>query len=76
MAVIATVFTVVLSFVVIAMRSRIKITIAIFEEASRAIADMPTLFLSPFLTYGWLLGFLVMWVYVTALIMTMNDKKT
>lgn len=73
-SVIASVFMVVLVFIIVAMRKRIKTAIAIFEEASRALGDMPALFLSPFMTYAWLLAFFVLWMYASLLILTMKEK--
>lgn len=73
-SILASIFSVILLVIVVAMRNRIKLAIAIFEEASRALADRPILFLTPFFTYAWLLGFLVLWVYVSLLLLTMEDK--
>lgn len=73
-AVLVSIFLAVLVMILVAMRNRIRLAIVIFEEASRALGDMPTLFLSPFMTYAWLLGFFVLWAYASLLILTMQDK--
>lgn len=73
MAVVASIFTGVLLLVTIAMRNRIHIAVNVFEEASRALAQMPVLFLSPLLTYVFL-AFLVVWVYSILLVVTTKDR--
>mmetsp|Transcript_2688 Transcript_2688/g.6454 ORF Transcript_2688/g.6454 Transcript_2688/m.6454 type:complete len:723 (-) Transcript_2688:450-2618(-) len=73
-SILATIFTAVLLFIVIAMRNRIRVAIKILKEGSTTLQDVPALFLSPFITYAWLLAFLVLWMYATLLFMTMKEK--
>lgn len=45
------VLALVFSFLVCCFRKRIQLVIKLFEEATKALADMPLLFLEPFLTF-------------------------
>lgn len=75
MSIIVTVAAVVLLFVIIAMRTRISMAINIFTEASHALAARPILFLSPFLTYVFIMGFVTAWIYGSLVIATLTEKQ-
>lgn len=48
-AIIATIATVVISLVVLVLRKRIQLVIALFKEAGKALGNMPLLLLEPVL---------------------------
>lgn len=75
-SIIASVITFLLLIVIVAMRKRIRMAIAVFEEASKSIGATPSIFISPFLTFSILAGFLVYWVYVTMYLMTLQEYYT
>ncbi|XP_068218888.1 choline transporter-like protein 1 isoform X2 [Palaemon carinicauda] len=53
-AIISSIFTILTIILLIAMRKRIKLVIALFKEAGKAIASMPLLLLQPVWTCFWL----------------------
>lgn len=42
----------------------------LFEEAAKALCNMPCVFCCPFIVTGLVLGFLAFWVYMMVLLMT------
>lgn len=48
-AIIGTIFTIIVCLVIFVMRKRIKLVIQLFEEAGKAITNMPLLLLEPIL---------------------------
>jgi hypothetical protein len=61
---VAIVAWVIITLILIAMRERIRIAVNIMEEASVALGSMPQIFLTPILTYFWLMVLFVYWVLV------------
>lgn len=58
------VIAVIILIISIAMRKRIRLTVAVFEETSKAIFWMPLIYFMPIWTYIFLLIFLAYWVVV------------
>ncbi|XP_042865088.1 choline transporter-like protein 1 [Penaeus japonicus] len=54
MAIVSTIFTILTIVLLIAMRKRIKLVIALFKEAGKAVAAMPLILLQPVWTCVWL----------------------
>lgn len=48
-AIIATCFTIIIAFILIIMRKRIKLVVELFKEAGKALTDMPILLFEPLL---------------------------
>lgn len=51
MAIASLVASIIVFLLVVAMRNRIRLCIAIFEEASKAMLRMPQVYMTPILTY-------------------------
>ncbi|XP_064090066.1 choline transporter-like protein 1 isoform X2 [Macrobrachium nipponense] len=62
-AIVVSIFTVLTILLLIAMRKRIKLVIALFKEAGKAIASMPLLLLQPVWTCIWLVVICGAFVY-------------
>ncbi|XP_032826660.1 choline transporter-like protein 1 isoform X1 [Petromyzon marinus] len=69
-AIIATVFTVILLLIMLVLRSRVKLTIALFHTAGKVFIHMPLLMLQPLWTFIALLIFWVYWIAVLLLLGT------
>lgn len=63
-SIIMLVFTVLVIIILIAMRNRIRLAVAIFEEAAKALTCMPSLYLTPLTTYIGLLALFAYWIVV------------
>eukprot|EP00040_Diaphanoeca_grandis_P027572 m.157150 g.157150 ORF g.157150 m.157150 type:complete len:738 (-) comp31042_c2_seq2:38-2251(-) len=70
LAIIASVVTLILMMITIAMRKSIRIAIAVFEEASKAIAAAPSLFVLPFTTFVAVVCTALLWMWVGLYIVT------
>ncbi|KAK2159127.1 hypothetical protein NP493_1746g00015 [Ridgeia piscesae] len=66
----ATVLTVVLLLVIIVMRSRLVLVVALFHEAGKCLVDLPLLLLQPFWTFLILMLFFVYWIIIYAYMST------
>jgi hypothetical protein len=75
MSIVVTVAAVVLFTVIIAMRKRISMAINIFTEASHALAARPILFISPFLTYIFVMSYVTTWIWGSLFIATLQEKQ-
>jgi solute carrier family 44 protein 1 (choline transporter-like protein) len=69
-SIIATVLTVILLLILLVMRTRIALTVALFHEAGKCIADTPLLLLQPVWTFLFLMIFFVFWIVIFAFIST------
>ncbi|XP_060578387.1 choline transporter-like protein 1 isoform X1 [Ruditapes philippinarum] len=69
-SIIATVLTVILLLVILVMRKRISLVVALFHEAGACMAAMPCLLLQPVWTFLILMGFFMYWVIVLAFLST------
>ncbi|XP_050737669.1 choline transporter-like protein 1 isoform X2 [Eriocheir sinensis] len=74
-AIVATIFTVLMLVLLIAMRNRIKLVIALFTEAGKAVGSMPLLLFQPVWTCLWLGIVCLVWVSAWALIATAGEPK-
>uniref|UniRef100_A0A0P4WC25 Choline transporter-like protein n=1 Tax=Scylla olivacea TaxID=85551 RepID=A0A0P4WC25_SCYOL len=74
-AIVATIFTLLLLALLIAMRNRIRLVIALFKEAGKAVAAMPLLMFQPLWTCLWLCVVGIVWVTGFALILTAGEPR-
>ncbi|KAH3695270.1 choline transporter-like protein 1 isoform X1 [Dreissena polymorpha] len=74
-SIVATVLTVILLLIILVMRKRIGLVVALFKEAGKCIASMPCLLVQPIWTFIMLLGFFMYWVIVLAFLST-SEKRT
>ncbi|CAG0900756.1 unnamed protein product, partial [Darwinula stevensoni] len=72
-AIAATIFTVILLLVLLVMRSRIALVVALFREAGKALHSIPFLFLQPLWTFIALAIFLFIWGLGALLIQSTGD---
>ncbi|XP_048758552.1 choline transporter-like protein 1 isoform X1 [Ostrea edulis] len=79
-SIIATVLTVILLLVILVMRKRISLTVTLFHEAGKCLADVPILLLQPLWTFVILVFFFVYWIIILAFLATAEiasvDKTT
>nr|XP_022317576.1 choline transporter-like protein 1 isoform X2 [Crassostrea virginica] len=79
-SIIATVLTAILLLVILVMRKRIALTVTLFHEAGKCLADIPTLLLQPLWTFIILVFFFVYWIIILAFLATAEiasvDKET
>ncbi|XP_061168216.1 choline transporter-like protein 1 isoform X1 [Saccostrea echinata] len=79
-SIIATVLTVILLLVILVMRKRIGLTVTLFHEAGKCLADVPILLLQPLWTFIILVFFFVYWIIILAFLATAEiasvDKST
>ena len=61
---------VILLLIIIVMRNRIALVVALFHEAGKAIASMPSLLIQPLWTFLILLVFFFYWVIVLGFLST------
>ena len=61
---------VILLLIILVMRKRIGLVVALFKEAGKCIASMPCLLVQPIWTFIMLLGFFMYWVIVLAFLST------
>lgn len=61
-AIVATICSVLLLIILIAMRNRIRLVIALFKEAGRAVAAMPLILFQPVWTFIWMALVCALWV--------------
>lgn len=61
---------VILLLVLIVMRSRLSLVVALFHEAGKFFLNIPLLLIQPLWTFLFLMAFLVFWVIVLAFICT------
>jgi hypothetical protein len=64
------VFAVIVLIVTLFLRTDIRKSIDLYKEASEAIRAMPSMFISPFLTYVWLLAIAVFFIVTGAYLVT------
>ncbi|BET03140.1 Plasma-membrane choline transporter [Nesidiocoris tenuis] len=64
-AIITTVATVIMFFMVLVMRKRIKLVAELFTEAGKAVAKMPLLIFEPLLTFAALFVVIGLWLFFT-----------
>ncbi|NP_001085247.1 choline transporter-like protein 1 isoform X1 [Xenopus laevis] len=75
-AIAATVFTVILLLMMLIMRKRVALTIALFNVAGKVFIHLPLLVFQPFWTFFALLLFWVYWVMVLLFLGTAGDPFT
>lgn len=75
-AIAATIFTVILLLIMLVMRKRIGLTIALFNVAGKVFIHLPLLVFQPFWTFFALLLFWVYWVMVLLFLGTTGDPYT
>ncbi|XP_011296701.1 CTL-like protein 1 [Fopius arisanus] len=71
-AIIATIITVVLLFIVIFLRNRIAFMTELFRESATCLAELPGLFVQPFLTFIALIMFYAFWITIVLSLATAN----
>jgi len=69
-SILATVITIIILLLVIAMRKSISSMARVFEESAACLAALPALFLQPFITFLALLAFFAFWVSVIVCLAT------
>ncbi|XP_037042642.1 choline transporter-like protein 1 [Bradysia coprophila] len=74
-AIIATIATIVISLVVLVLRKRIQLVIALFKEAGKALGNMPLLLLEPILTFIALVTVVGLWLYLAIWIESSGELK-
>ncbi|XP_066973400.1 choline transporter-like protein 1 isoform X2 [Macrobrachium rosenbergii] len=74
-AIVVSIFTVLTILLLIAMRNRIKLVIALFKEAGKAVASMPLLLLQPVWTCIWLVVICGAFVYGVFFIEASGEPK-
>eukprot|EP00039_Didymoeca_costata_P028599 m.21661 g.21661 ORF g.21661 m.21661 type:complete len:671 (+) comp7200_c0_seq1:218-2230(+) len=57
-------FTAIMGLILVALRKEIFIAATIYMESAKVLQAMPTMLLSPFITYAFLITFLAYWIYV------------
>ncbi|KAJ8919637.1 hypothetical protein NQ315_006163 [Exocentrus adspersus] len=62
-AILATIVTIVVVFIIIGMRKRIQLVVQLFEESGKAIAVMPVLLFGPILTFLCVFAMVGLWFY-------------
>lgn len=67
------VFTIIITLVVIALRNDIRIAIKVYEEASRALRKMPTVFITPLTTWIVMIGFFCCWLFAMCFLITSDS---
>ncbi|XP_001944379.2 choline transporter-like protein 1 [Acyrthosiphon pisum] len=67
-ALIATISTIVILLIIVAMRSRIALVVQLFKESGKAIQSMPLLLIQPMVTFLFLCLAIVLWSYFAVLI--------
>ncbi|KAJ1218310.1 hypothetical protein NDU88_005893 [Pleurodeles waltl] len=72
-AITATVFTVILLLIMLVMRKRVALTIALFHVAGKVFIHLPLLVFQPFWTFLALILFWVYWIMVLLLLGTAGD---
>lgn len=75
-AIAATVFTVILLLIMLIMRKRVGLTIALFNVAGKVFIHLPLLVFQPFWTFFALLLFWVYWVMILLFLGTAGDPFT
>ncbi|XP_045102884.1 choline transporter-like protein 1 [Portunus trituberculatus] len=74
-AIVATIFTLLLLVLLIAMRNRIRLVIALFKEAGKAVGAMPLLMFQPLWTCLWLCVVGILWAIGFVLILTSGEPQ-
>ncbi|XP_045581957.2 choline transporter-like protein 1 isoform X1 [Procambarus clarkii] len=74
-AIVSTIVTVLFLIILIAMRNRIKLVIALFKEAGKAVASMPLMLLQPIWTFLWLALVCALWVLGWIIIESSGDPN-
>ncbi|KAJ6645857.1 Choline transporter-like protein 1 [Pseudolycoriella hygida] len=74
-AIIATIATIILCLVVLVLRKRIQLVIALFKEAGKALSTMPLLLLEPILTFIALVVVVGLWIYLAIWIESSGELK-
>ncbi|VVC24458.1 Hypothetical protein CINCED_3A005258 [Cinara cedri] len=67
-ALIATISTVIILLIIVAMRNRIALVVQLFKESGKAIQSMPLLLVQPMVTFIFLCVMIVTWSYFAVLI--------
>ncbi|KAM4708556.1 choline transporter-like protein 1 [Discoglossus pictus] len=75
-AIAATVFTVILLLIILVMRKRVALTIALFHVAGKVFIHLPLLVFQPFWTFFALLLFWIYWIMVLLFLGTTGDPVT
>lgn len=69
------VFTGLLWLITLALRNRIRLSVVILEQASKAVARMPWMYLAPVMTNVFMIGFIAYWLAVYAYMATSGDGR-
>ena len=72
-AIVATVFTVFLLIIILVMRSRLGLVVALFHESGKCLTNMPLLLVQPIWTFLILMVFFAYWLVVLAFIGTVGE---
>eukprot|EP00040_Diaphanoeca_grandis_P014167 m.71688 g.71688 ORF g.71688 m.71688 type:complete len:699 (-) comp24380_c1_seq1:84-2180(-) len=64
------VFTIIITLIIVALRNDIKVAIAVYEEASRALRKMPTVFITPLTTWIMIMLWFGCWVFTMCFMIT------
>ncbi|CAH1737485.1 choline transporter-like protein 1 [Aphis gossypii] len=67
-ALIATISTIIILLIIVAMRSRIALVVQLFKESGKAIQSMPLLLVQPIVTFLFLCLAIILWSYFAVLI--------
>ncbi|XP_060870832.1 choline transporter-like protein 1 [Metopolophium dirhodum] len=67
-ALIATISTIIILLIIVAMRSRIALVVQLFKESGKAIQSMPLLLIQPMVTFLFLCLAIILWSYFAVLI--------
>lgn len=67
---VCTTLKVILLLVILVMRKRIGLTVTLFHEAGKCLADVPILLLQPLWTFIILVFFFVYWIIILAFLAT------
>ena len=71
-SIIASIFTLILLLILLVMRSRIALVVALFNEAGKCLTSVPLLLLQPLMTFAVLFIFFLYWLTVMAYIATVG----
>ncbi|XP_012265201.2 choline transporter-like 1 isoform X1 [Athalia rosae] len=75
-AIIATIITIILLFLLCALRKRISTLAHLFKESAKCLAELPGLFFQPLLTFLALLVFFAFWITIVLCLATANAPET
>eukprot|EP00043_Microstomoeca_roanoka_P009018 m.86177 g.86177 ORF g.86177 m.86177 type:complete len:643 (+) comp14455_c0_seq3:239-2167(+) len=69
------IFTALVWIITLAVRNRIRLSVVILQQASKALVRMPWVYLSPLMTNIIMLGFIAYWLAVYAYMATSGDGR-